>query len=99
MKKIFCVLLALFFTYGAHFDGFLCYAGSKIHGVGHAENGKIKKNKKKSDYRQKKEIDMFVNYLAAKEDKKRRNKRKFVEVGSNFEKISVEDYLAVKRKR
>lgn len=88
-----CAFLALFITYGACDNSMLCYAGSKKHGVGYTERGKIKKDKKKPEYRQKKEIDMFVKYLVAKEDKQIRTKRKFIEVGNKAEKISVDDYL------
>lgn len=98
MKRIFCIFLALFITYGACDNSILCYAGSKKYGVGYTERGKIKKDKKKPEYRQKKEIDMFVKYLAAKEDKHRSNKTRenFVKVGSKVEKISVEEYLSKK---
>lgn len=72
MKKICCMGLVLLTVFG-NFSSSLCYASNKRGKISYSKSRKINKNKKKPEYRQKKELDMFVRYLIAKEDKIRRN--------------------------
>ena len=73
MKKICCLGLILLIVFG-NFSSALCYASHKKYKTSYSKSGKINKNKKKPEYRQKKELDMFVRYLIAKNDEDKKNK-------------------------
>ena len=62
MKKFCCLILAIFIEFCCVSCNF-CDASSKKDKVRSSSSRKIKKNKKKPEYRQKKELDMFVNFL------------------------------------
>lgn len=81
--KISCVILSLATLLGP-FSCNVCDASSPKRS--RTESYRVIKDKKKPAYREKKELGMFVKYLAAKNDKEKRERRKAKALSDRAEK-------------
>ena len=64
MKKFCCLILSIFIETCCMCCNF-CDAGSKKYEIRNSHNRKVKKDKQKFKYRQKKELEMFANFWAS----------------------------------